>query len=113
MVRAFLKATRDGDLVDLVGILDPDENRQVDASLLGPVSVRGAEALAGRAVMFSDQDNAYRPAIVSGVMGMVTIRDGAPVSVMQSAVEGDRVCAITITSDPESLARHEVRLLDA
>lgn len=113
VVRAFLKAARGGSLVDLVGVLDPDATLQVDTTPLGPVSVHGASAIAGRAVMFSDADNLYRPAIVSGAMGIVTIRDGAPVSVMQFAIEGDRVRAITIVLDPEKVARLDIRLLDA
>lgn len=113
VVRAFLNAARGGSLVDLVGVLDPDATLQVDTTPLGPVSVRGARAIAGRAVMFSDADNLYRPAIVSGAMGIVTIRDGAPVSVMQFAIEEDRVRAITIVLDPENVARLDIRLLDA
>lgn len=113
VLRAFLNAARGGSIVDLVEVLDPDATLEVDTTPLGPVSVRGAGEIASRAVMFSDPDNIYRPVIVDGALGMVTVRAGATVSVMQVAITGERISGITITLEPDNVSCLDIRLLDA
>jgi RNA polymerase sigma-70 factor (ECF subfamily) len=106
VVDAFFAAARAGDFEALISVLDPDIVLRAD---FGPVAasavVRGAEAVAGRAVMFADPSRALTPAIVNGTPGVVITVDGRVVSVMAFAVVADRIVAIDSLGDPERLTR--------
>jgi RNA polymerase sigma factor (sigma-70 family) len=108
-VDAFLAAARDGDFDRLVGVLHPDVLLRADTGP-GPVlAVRGAAAVAGRALMFSDPTQRTVPALVDGRAGLVTERSGTAVSVLSFTVAGGRVVAIDLLADPDRLARLDLR----
>ena len=104
-----------GDFDALVAVLDPDVVLRSDGGAARPLvtaEVRGAEAVAGRALMFSQPTSSIRPAVVNGVAGVVIVVDGRPVSVMAFTVTGGRIVAIDALGDPDRLAQLDLAGLD-
>jgi hypothetical protein len=66
--------------------------------------VRGAAAVAGRALMFANPAAAVRPVLVNGAAGVVITLHGRPVNVMGITVQGGRVVAIDALADPDRIA---------
>jgi RNA polymerase sigma-70 factor (ECF subfamily) len=95
-------------------VLDPDLVLRVDfGPLAGGLSeVRGAAAVAGQALSYSQLGLLVRPVLVNGVAGAVSTRDGEPFSVGAITVKGARIVAIDILADPERLRRLESMILD-
>jgi RNA polymerase sigma factor (sigma-70 family) len=115
VVDAFFAAARDGDFDALVAVLDPDVVLRSDggaARAVVSVEVRGAEAVAGRAIMFSDPVALVRPALVNGAAGVVITAAGQPVSVMAFTVAGGRIVAIDVLADPDRLGQLDLASLD-
>ena len=115
VVDAFFAAARAGDLDGLVAVLDPDVVLRSDGGARRPeVSevLRGAAAVAGRAVLFSRPDALVRPALVNGAAGVVVTADGRPVSVMAFTVTNGRIVEIHSLFDPERLGRLDLAGLD-
>jgi len=112
---AFVSAARTGDFEALLELLDPDVVLRTD---LGPVpagvprEVRGAEAVAKRAMGGARLGRELRPALVNGVVGMVAMRDGEPVSVGGITVRNRRIVAIDILADRERLRELDLTVLD-
>jgi RNA polymerase sigma-70 factor (ECF subfamily) len=114
VVDAFFAAARDGDFERLVGVLDPDVVLRADGGALRPeasVIVRGASAVAGRALTFAHLSPYVRPALVNGAAGVVVAPEGRPFSVMAFTVRGGRVAAIDALSDPERLRELDLTVL--
>jgi RNA polymerase sigma factor (sigma-70 family) len=104
-VGAFMAASREGDFEGLVAVLDPDV--VLRAELAPGVSrlVRGAEAVAGQARMYSERDRFSRLALVNGAAGMVVASDEQTYAVLGFTVAGGKIVAIDILADPERLER--------
>jgi RNA polymerase sigma-70 factor (ECF subfamily) len=107
VVDAFFAAARDGDFDALVAVLDPDVVLHADAGAAASASalVRGAAAVAGRALMFARLAPHLRPALVNGVAGVTVAPAGGTVSIMAFTVRYGRVVAIHALADPDRLAR--------
>ena len=113
VVDAFHAAARDGNFEALLEVLDPDVVLRADlGSLGGSRVVRGAAAVAGQAQLYSQMGLVPRPALVNGVPGIVSLRDGEPFSVGAFTVRGRRIVAIDILADPERLRRLDLSALD-
>jgi RNA polymerase sigma factor (sigma-70 family) len=113
VVDAFFAAARGGDFEALVAVLDPDVVLRSDRGALpGSVVLRGAEAVAGQAIMFAGPARIARPALVNGVAGVVVTVDGEPVSVMAFTVTDGRIVAIDALGDPERLSQLDLAVLD-
>ena len=112
VVDAFFAATRNGDLAALVAVLHPDVVLQADSPVPGTV-LRGAETVAGQAVVFGHLSPHVRPALVNGAVGVVVVRDGRPFSVMAFTVRGGLVVRIDVLRDRERLGRLDLTFLDA
>jgi RNA polymerase sigma-70 factor, ECF subfamily len=115
VVDAFFAAARRGDLDALVAILDPDIVLRADEGAARPeasVVVRGAAAVAGRAVMFERPAALVRPALVNGAAGVVVTVGGRPVSVMGFTVSSGRIVQIDVMADPERLVGLNLDVLD-
>lgn len=115
VVDAFFAAARRGDLDALVTVLDPDIVLRSDTGAAHPdgsVLVRGAAAVAGRAVMFDRPASQVRPALINGAAGVVVSLDGQPVSVMGFTVSGGRIVEIDTMADPDRLLRLDLAFLD-
>ena len=128
VVDAFLAAARDGDFDALLAVLDPDVVVRADQGAVpadaggvggaggagassGPV--RGAAQVARRAMVFAQLGLLTQPALVNGVAGAVTTRDGVAFSVGAFTVRGGKVVALDILADPDRLRSLDLTILDA
>jgi RNA polymerase sigma factor (sigma-70 family) len=112
VVDAFFAAARGGDFDALVAVLDPDVVARSDGGPGASVVVRGAQAVAGRALMFARPSAMVRPAVVNGAAGVVVTADGRPASVMAFTVRNGKILEIDTLSDPERLGRLDLGVLD-
>lgn len=103
VVDAFFAAAREGDFNALVAVLDPDVTLREDGGPGFSEIIRGAQAIASRAIMFSGPERSVRAVFVNGLPGVVVIRDGQPISVMAFTVAGERIVAIDVLRDPARL----------
>jgi RNA polymerase sigma-70 factor (ECF subfamily) len=120
VVDAFLVASREGDFEALLAVLDPDvvvraDQGAVPVGAVGPVGAsgptRGAEAVARRALLFAQFNLLTHPALVNGVAGAVTTRDGVPFSVGAFTVRGGKIVALDILADPDRLRDLDLTIL--
>jgi RNA polymerase sigma factor (sigma-70 family) len=115
VVDAFLAAARDGDFDALVAVLDPDVVLRADLGPLpggGSREVRGAAAVAGQALTYSQLGLHVQPALINGVAGVVSTRNGEPFSVGGVTVRGGRIVEMDILADPERLRQLDLTILD-
>ncbi|MFZ0188697.1 MAG: sigma-70 family RNA polymerase sigma factor [Streptosporangiaceae bacterium] len=109
IVEAFLGAARAGDFGALVELLDPDVVLRADMGAAAPADltmlVRGATAVAGRALLFAQPGGSSEHALVNGAAGVVTRRDGRMVAVLGFTITHDKIVAIDVLADPERLSR--------
>jgi RNA polymerase sigma-70 factor (ECF subfamily) len=113
IVEAFVAAARDGDFDALVAVLDPDVVLRADGGLTGfSQHIRGAETVAGQALLWSRVDLTMQRALVNGAAGMVTFLHGQPFSIAAVTVRNGKIAEIDFLTDPERLARLDLRALD-
>jgi RNA polymerase sigma factor (sigma-70 family) len=105
IVRAFLAASRGGDLGALVAVLDPDVVLRADGAVVrigAEAEVRGAQAVAG---FFSGRARAARLALINGVAGLVWEAGGRPRVVFSFTLAGGKITAIDLLGDPATLGQ--------
>ena len=112
VVDAFFAAARDGDFEGLLAVLDPDVVSRGQGPAEGFIEVRGAEAVASRAMRFAKLAPFVRPALVNGAAGAVVAPGGRPFAVMGFTVSRGRIVEIDALADPERLARLDLTILD-
>jgi RNA polymerase sigma-70 factor (ECF subfamily) len=115
VVDAFLAAARDGDFERLVTVLDPDIVLRADAGALTGMSrvVRGADAVASQAAMFSRSGLLNDIVLVNGGIGIVSRRpDRRVFSVMGFTIAGGKIVEMDILADPERLSRLDLSAVD-
>jgi RNA polymerase sigma factor (sigma-70 family) len=105
LVDAFLRAARDGDFERLLTVLDPGVVFRHDAGGRRALDVLvGADDVArqalGRGRPFLQH---ARPATVNGGPGVVVVAGDRVVAVAALAVEGNRIAAIDLVTDPAKL----------
>ncbi|UDY35103.1 sigma-70 family RNA polymerase sigma factor [Dermatobacter hominis] len=103
VVDAFFAAARRGDLTALVAVLHPDVVLTSDRGLERQVVVRGAEAVAGRALMFSRPEADLVPVRAGDEVGVAVVVGGRTVSLMLFSVTDGAVRAIEAVTDREVL----------
>jgi RNA polymerase sigma-70 factor (ECF subfamily) len=112
VVEAFLAAARDGDFEALVAVLDPDVELRADGGVKGlSRHAQGAETVASGAIMFQRLGLSFQRALVNGAPGVVSLRDGEPFSVGAFAIRGGKIVEFDILTDPDRLARLELKVL--
>jgi RNA polymerase sigma factor (sigma-70 family) len=112
VVEAFLAAARDGNFDALVAVLDPDVVLRSDGGASGlSRHVRGAETVAGQALLWSRVDLTMRRALVNGAAGMVTFLRGQPFSICAVTVKNGRIAEMDFLADPERIARIDLNVL--
>jgi RNA polymerase sigma factor (sigma-70 family) len=111
-VDAFLAAAREGDFDALLEVLDPDVVLRVDLGPAASREVRGAAAVVGQALTYSQLGLVMRPALVNGVPGAVSTLDGEPFSVGALTVRGGKIVEIDILADPERLRLLDLTILE-
>jgi len=115
VVDAFFAAARGGNFDALVEVLDPDVVTRTDGGVAAALTsgvVRGAEAVARRAITYARPAAELRPVLVNGAAGVVVLEDGRPFSIMSFTVAGGRVVAIDALADPDRLAQIDLSFLD-
>jgi RNA polymerase sigma factor (sigma-70 family) len=116
VVDAFLAAARNGDFEALVAVLDPRVVVRADQGAV-PAGlareVRGAEAVARRALMYARLDLETQPALINGVAGAITTRDGQPFSVGAFTVRNGKIVEIDILADPARLRQLDLTILQS
>ncbi len=113
VVDAFLAASREGDFEALVALLDPNVVVRQDLGRGVTRELRGVEAVAGQARMYSRLGLAVHHALVNGAAGIVATRDGRPFSVGGITVRGGKIVEMDWLTDRERLAQLDLTILDA
>jgi RNA polymerase sigma-70 factor (ECF subfamily) len=114
VVDAFFRAAREGNFDKLVSLLDPDVVLRSDAGASRPrltTVVHGAEAVAGRALMFANPRAVVRPVLVNGAAGMLVTLNDRPVSVIGFTVQRERIVAVDALADPDRLEKLDLSAL--
>ena len=115
VVDAFFAAARDGDFEGLVAVLHPDVVVRSDGGVKrrrDTVELRGAEAVAARAMSFARLAPYVRPALVNGAAGAVVAPGGRPFAVLGFTVTDGRIVEINGLVDPERLQQLDLTVLD-
>jgi len=112
VVEAFIAAARDGDFDRLVAVLDPDVVLRADFGAAGSREVRGAAAVIGQAMFYSQLGHVIKPALINGAVGVVRTRDGEPFSVGGFTVRYGRIVEIDVLADPARLRELDLTILD-
>jgi RNA polymerase sigma factor (sigma-70 family) len=113
VVDAYFAAAREGDLDALVAVLDPDVVLRSHRRDGEPIELHGAEQVA-RGAMDARRFAPYvRSALVNGAAGVVAFDSERPFAVLAFTVVGDRAVAIDIFSDPELVAKLNIRGITA
>jgi RNA polymerase sigma-70 factor (ECF subfamily) len=115
VVDAFLAAARGGDLGALLAVLDPQVVLRADrGGVVAGVSreVRGAQAVAEQALVFSQLAQFAQRALVNGAAGIVSwLPGGRPLAVMGFMVRRDKIVEIDILADPTRLRQLDLAVL--
>jgi RNA polymerase sigma-70 factor (ECF subfamily) len=115
VVEAFLAASREGDFERLLTVLDPEVVLRSDGGTARPalsVHVRGAQAVAARAMSFRQFAGATTRILVNGVPGAVVwAPDGRPFSVAAITVMGGKIVGFDFLSDPDRLGRLDLTVV--
>jgi RNA polymerase sigma-70 factor (ECF subfamily) len=96
-------------------VLDPDVVLRADRGAAAAEvleEVRGASAVAGRALMFARFAEYGRMALVNGAVGVVTAPRGQPFAVMGVTVAGGKIVELDVLADPERLRQLDLAVLD-
>ena len=109
VVDAFLTAARNGDFDALLEALDPDV---VVRSNGAEISVRGAAAVAARALAGLASAQVSLPALINGAAGVLIAADGRPISLIAFTITGAKIVAIDLTDDPGRIAEVDLVILD-
>ncbi|HEX4215556.1 MAG TPA: sigma-70 family RNA polymerase sigma factor [Candidatus Dormibacteraeota bacterium] len=115
VVDAFFAAARGGSMVELVALLDPDVVLRSDSGTKSGARIlmRGAEKVAGSALIFRDSSREVLPALVNGGAGVVITSRGRPIVIMGFTISEGRVVAISGLGDLRRIARVDLSFLEA
>ena len=116
VVDAFLAAQRDGNVEQLVALLDPDIVLRADGGALAGASrvVQGATAVAGQAeaFSFSKLGLSIEIVLVNGNVGLLARRaDGHLFSVIGFTIANGKIAEMNILADPDRLSRLDLSAL--
>ena len=115
VIDAFSAASREGDFDALVAVLDPDIVLREDDGTQRPgasLVIRGARAVAERALTFAHLSAYARPALVNGAAGVLVVPHGRPFAVMGFTITDGKIVEINVLSDPVRLSELELPGLD-
>jgi RNA polymerase sigma factor (sigma-70 family) len=107
IVDAFLTAARNGDFDALLEALDPD----VVVRSNGAEAVRGAAAVAGRALAGLRFAQVSLPALINGAVGVINAVEGRPISVMTFTITDAKIVAIDLLDNPGRIAEADLAIL--
>ena len=107
---AFLTAARNGDFGALLEALDPDVVVRANGA---EISLRGAAAVAARAITGLRYAQVTLPALINGAVGVIQAAQGRPISVMAFTITGAKIVAIDLVDDPGRMAEADLAILGA
>jgi len=107
---AFLAAARNGDFGALLEALDPDVAVRSNGA---EISLRGAAAVAARAITGLRYAQVTLPALINGAVGVIQAAEGRPISVMAFTITGAKIAAIDLIDDPGRIAEADLAILGA
>lgn len=113
---AFLAASRAGDLEALLALLAPDVVRRADRDALrGEVAIelRGARRVAQETLRNADRARFAAVALVNGAIGLVVAPRGRLRLVLQLAIDGDRIAALTVVSAADRLRELQLAVVES
>jgi RNA polymerase sigma factor (sigma-70 family) len=113
VVEAFLAAARGGNFEALLNVLDPDVRLRSDPAVLSPgtpAEVRGAEAVANRAIRAGAR--AARPAFVNGAIGVIVAPRGRLLMVIRFTIKDKKITELEAVTDPERLRHLDLAILN-
>ncbi|MGH3776868.1 MAG: hypothetical protein ACRDRR_14270 [Pseudonocardiaceae bacterium] len=108
-------ASRGGDFDALLAVLDPDVVLRADraAAPSGALrEVRGAAAVAERALTFSGRARFAQPALVNGAVGVVVAPRGRLFVVLGFTITRGKIVEVDVVADPERLRQLDLAVLD-
>lgn len=112
---AFLAAARDGDVDRLIVVLDPEVVVRTDGGEARPgltSLVRGARAVAERAMSFRRFADTATRILVNGIPGGIAwAPDGSPFSIVALTIRGGGIVEIDVLADPDRLGRLDLTAL--
>ena len=73
--------------------------------------VRGAAAVAGRALAFTRFAQVTLPALINGAAGVVTAADGRPITLVAFMITGAKIVAVDLIDDPRRIAETDLAIL--
>ncbi|HEX3567597.1 MAG TPA: sigma-70 family RNA polymerase sigma factor [Acidimicrobiales bacterium] len=109
VVEAFLAASRHGDFDALVAVLDPEVELRADKTAIARGTaglLRGPAAVAEASLVH--RARLARTALVNGKVGVVVAPRGRLYLVLRPVVRGQRIAAIEVVADPDSLRQLEI-----
>jgi len=115
VIDAFMAAAQDGDFERLVAVLDPDIVLRADGGAIAGLSrlVRGANAVAAQAEMFSRSGLSNQLVLVNGQLGFVSRRpDGRVFAVIGLTIAGGKIVEMDILADPERVSRLDLSAIE-
>ncbi len=115
VVEAYLAASRTGDLAALLRVLDPDVVLRADRAAMARGAageVRGADAVAQRALVYGGRAPFSRMALIDGSVGLVVAPRGRLLCVLALRIEGERIVGIDVIMERERLAQLDLAVLD-
>jgi RNA polymerase sigma-70 factor (ECF subfamily) len=107
IVDAFLTAARNGDFDALLKALDPD----VVVRSNGAQAVRGAAAVAARAITGLGSAQVTLPALINGAVGIVNAAEARPISLQAFTITDAKIIAIDLIDDPGRIAEADLAIL--
>ena len=108
IVDAFLTAARNGDFDALLKALDPDV---VVRSNGAEISLRGAAAVAARAITGLRSAQVTLPALINGAVGIVNAAEARPISLQAFTITDAKIIAIDLIDDPGRIAEADLAIL--
>jgi RNA polymerase sigma-70 factor (ECF subfamily) len=108
VVDAFLAASRNGDFAALLDLLDPDVTARADASAAppgAPTSVRGAQAVARQALLFSHRAKHAHTGLVNGAPAILVTPHGHLATVMTFTIIDGKIVGLDIITDTQRLGQ--------
>jgi RNA polymerase sigma-70 factor (ECF subfamily) len=107
IAEAFLAAARNGEFDALLAALDPD----VVVRSNGAEAIRGAVAVARRALAGARFAQVSLPALINGSAGVVIAAQGMPISLMAFTITGGKIVAVDLIDHPGRIAAADLAIL--
>ena len=107
IVDAFLTAARNGDFDALLEALDPD----VVVRSNGTEVMRGAAAVADRALTGLRSAQVSLLALINGAVGVINAAEGRPISLQAFTITGAKIIAVDLIDDPGRIAEADLAIL--